>query len=397
MILLKNGCSRSNLIVNPKNWKTTKASLKKDWHIMFRFYDPLARDKYPKGKQIQIKGMNSFKELKKRQEATQIILEFELNRIDNEGFNPINNLSRTYNDDYIISPNMPCLEALQATKERLNKEKSTLEAIQIVLNGFTLTAKKLHLSSLPINKITRRHIIQILDYRTQNQKMSPKRKNKYVAYLRMLFKELKKIQTIDENPVIGIEKEKTIKRVRTVLNSDERKSVNDFLKKNNYAFWRFTQIFFHSGAREAELMLLTTDKVNLDEQYFIVTIKKGIQPIEVKKPIKNIITPLWIEIMNEANSGQYLFAQGLKPGNRSINANQITRRWRTHVKDKLKINADFYSLKHLNLDEIAAELSIQDSAKMASHTSTKITKSTYAINEESRQNERLKNMNNSFA
>ena len=396
MILLKNGCSRSNLVVNPKNWKTTKASLKNDWHIMYRYYDPLSRDKFKKGKQIQIKGMNSFKELKKRQEATQIILEFELRRLDEDGFNPISNITQIEREDYIISPNMPCLEALQLAKDRLKKEKSTLEAIQIALNGFKDTAKELRLNLTPICKISRRHILQVLDYRTTNQQMSSDRRNKYVAYLRMLFKELRKIQTITENPLAEIEKEKTLKKIRVVLNNKERKKVDSFLKKSNYSFWRFAQIFFHSGAREAELMLLTTDKVNLAEQYFIVTVKKGIQQCEVKKPIKNIIKSLWIEIMNEAKSGQFLFAKGLRPGDKAINANQITRRWRTHVKNKLKIPADFYSLKHLNLDEIAEELSMKDSAKMASHTSTKTTR-VYAINEDGRQLERLKNMKNAFA
>src|ERR1019366_2019576 len=249
MILLKNGCSRSNLVVNPKNWKTTKASLKKDWHIMYRFYDPLLRDKYPKGKQIQIKGMNSFKELKKRQEASQIILTFELNRLDEEGFNPITNTTtQTPKDDYIISPDMPCIEALQAALERLNNETSTIGAIQIALNGFKATALNLRLTQIPINKISRRNIIQILDYRTQHDNMSSDRRNKYVAYLRMLFKELKKIQTIEVNPLAEIEKEKTIQTIRIVLNDQERKKVNEFLRKNYYEFWRFAQIFFHSGA-----------------------------------------------------------------------------------------------------------------------------------------------------
>jgi len=52
---------------------------------------------------------------------------------------------------------------------------------------------------------------------------------------------------------------------------------------------------------------------------------------------------------------------------------------------------------HLNLDEIADELSMKDSAKMASHTSTKTTKEYYTFNEDRRQSERLKNVNNDFA
>ena len=164
----------------------------------------------------------------------------------------------------------------------------------------------------------------------------------------------------------------------------------------NYPFGRFMQIFFHSGARESELMEIKTFNVDLQNQQFLVVVNKGRSSAEYKKPIKNIVLPLWAEIINKAKEGQYLFSKGLKPGDIPINANQ-GRRWRTHIKGKLHITADFYSLKHSNLDEISAELSIQDAAKMASHTSIRTTEAHYATNEAQSQMDRLKNMNNSFS
>jgi hypothetical protein len=50
MIHLSNGCKCSEPKVNPANWETGKASLKKNRFIYYRFYDPSAKDKYPKGK-----------------------------------------------------------------------------------------------------------------------------------------------------------------------------------------------------------------------------------------------------------------------------------------------------------------------------------------------------------
>ncbi|HEX8316482.1 MAG TPA: hypothetical protein VF609_15880 [Flavisolibacter sp.] len=50
MIHLSNGCKCSEPKVNPANWETGKASLKKNWFIYYRFYDPSVKDKYPKGK-----------------------------------------------------------------------------------------------------------------------------------------------------------------------------------------------------------------------------------------------------------------------------------------------------------------------------------------------------------
>lgn len=97
-------------------------------------------------------------------------------------------------------------------------------------------------------------------------------------------------------------------------------------------------------------MKLTKDKVKIDEHYFIVTVLKRGQPCEVKKPIKNSILNLWQEVYSEAKEGQFLFSKGLRPSDKRINANQTLARTR---KGKLGITADFYSLKHLNLDEVS--------------------------------------------
>ena len=67
-----------------------------------------------------------------------------------------------------------------------------------------------------------------------------------------------------------------------------------------------------------------------------------------------------------------------------------------HVKKKLNISADFYSLKHLNIDETADALDIKDASVMAGHTTPVITIKHYALNEKERQHERMSKVNNSF-
>jgi hypothetical protein len=67
MISLPNNCSCSELTVNPKNWKTCKASaLAHNWYIQYYFYDTAVKKK----KFVVIKGMNRFKILDERREAT---------------------------------------------------------------------------------------------------------------------------------------------------------------------------------------------------------------------------------------------------------------------------------------------------------------------------------------
>jgi hypothetical protein len=78
MIQLPNGCYCGELVVNPKNWKQLGASLKKDWYISYRFYDPQQKNKYPKGKFRVVKGMNSFTNLEEGRTATKEIIKIEL-------------------------------------------------------------------------------------------------------------------------------------------------------------------------------------------------------------------------------------------------------------------------------------------------------------------------------
>lgn len=65
MIQLPNQCHCSHFNVYPKNWNSPRASVKKDWYITYRFYDPLHRNtpKFKNGKLVMIKGMNHFKTL----------------------------------------------------------------------------------------------------------------------------------------------------------------------------------------------------------------------------------------------------------------------------------------------------------------------------------------------
>ena len=44
MIILPLFCTCSALKVNPKNWQSAKVSIKKDWYVYYRFYDPVFKE-----------------------------------------------------------------------------------------------------------------------------------------------------------------------------------------------------------------------------------------------------------------------------------------------------------------------------------------------------------------
>lgn len=92
-----------------------------------------------------------------------------------------------------------------------------------------------------------------------------------------------------KSPTNEIEKKVVTSKIRTLLNMNEREKINAHLRKNYYTFWRFMQIFFHSGGREAELMKVKKEDINLEMGYFIITVNKRGVPTQEKRPIKNSV------------------------------------------------------------------------------------------------------------
>lgn len=401
MLQLPNHCCCSDFNVHPQNWKSTRASIRKDWYITYRFYDPLykANPKFKNGKLVMLKGMNHFKTLSHRQQATLDIINREMVQLQEKAYNPITG----YNLDqikvvYDVEPSTPFLTALTKAETRVKAAASTKRDLRSILRFVSQAATQLRFDRLPIGSISRRHIKLLLSQIEESQaQQSPHRYNKIRTYLMMLFRELVELEATEYNPVKDISKKKGVQRLRKFLSEENRKLVNDHLYQHHYRFWLFTHIFFHSGARLTEMMQVRCRDVDLDRQSFVVTVKKGQLLKEVEKPIKNIALLYWREAVKEAAPQDFVFSKGLKPGPSPVQSFQITKRWNKYIKKELGITEDFYSLKHLNLDQTAALLDIRDAAALASHTNTAITVKHYALNEGQRQAERLRNISNDFA
>jgi integrase len=212
----------------------------------------------------------------------------------------------------------------------------------------------------------------------------------------MLFEQLDELEMVDHNPVKELKKKKEIIKLRKTLTNDERVRVREYLQKYQPHFYRFIQIFFHSGSRRTELLSLKVKDVNLETGEFVTLVKKGNQKRYVKRVIKNLVKGYWVQQLQRAESNHYVFSIGLLPGPHKIRVEQVSRRWKRFVKDKFGISADLYSLKHLNTDETASLLDLNAAAIHNGHTSTQITKLHYAFGEEGRMMQRLKDVKNEF-
>jgi integrase len=406
MKTLSNNCSYTELWVSPKNWKTTtsKSSLKKNWYVQCYFFDPTFSKKYPIGFPFRKKA-NKFHSLEERKAHVRFILDEIPKLFEQKGYNPITkkfmfDIEKTsvpeQRED--ITPDTPFLDALEFAYSKMKLAKTTADDLKSVIKFLKQSALQLRFDSLKITDVKRKHIRFIIENLEKTEGIFSGHKfNKYRCHLHMLFSELVEFEAVDANIITGIKKRVQEKKIREVLTIDERIKINEHLKESYPEFWRFTILFFHSGGRITEMLRLQVKDVDLENQFYLTLIKKGNQQKWVKRAIKDITLPLWRKALFAGRSTDYVFSIGLVPGPKEINRDQISRRWRVHVKEKLGITSDFYALKHLNLDETSRLLSMKDAALMAGHTDTKMVESVYAVGEKERQLERLKTIKNNFA
>lgn len=460
MISLQNGCSRSEFVITPSTWEfdpaiaseklsqktinsTVADLLKKEWRLDYRYYDPTFKHTKLWGKQIVVKGMNKYKTLTERQEYVRSLIEELTSFLDHQFYNPLTK-KFVLPESAGIATDTSFAVALKEAHKLLKCAQGTKDDIERALVHMQAAITELRFTNIPVSEIKIRECILLLnkiremknrkkefDKTCLNAEFKARRieRTKYIdelkklekrnfgassfnhyrSYMIMLFKEIIPLANLAGNPVKDIPKEKVIKRVKDVLTDKQRPLVNEYLRNNYYEYWRFLQVFFHSGARITEMLRVEPKHVDLANQRFKCLILKGAAYEEVWKVIKTIALPYWKDAMEDAAKLQangktiYLFSRNQKPGFEIINEEQIGRRWNERVMHKPSlgnVTATFYALKYLNTTETRTIAGTAAAAAQNSHKSEAMVVNIYDVQREERalqEQERLKEVNNPFA
>jgi integrase len=390
MFPLPNNCRHGKFSVTPENWESKEADPTLKWRVDFYFYD----DNLGKNDRIrQTGGVNRFTTLKEKQRALKKLHAHLLYDLQHRGWNPIT-------EDLLSEPNdvITMKSALQTALAKIKVVHSYHLVIKSMLKYVFISIDRLKYDSLPIENITRLHIKQIFEDLPKHKTIfSAYTFNSYRKDLHLLFEQIVDDELVESNPVTKLKRQKATKKERDVITKEELMKVVQTFEQSIPGFIRFVLIFLYSGSRRTEIFSLKKEDVKLTEQKFKIIVKKGRgNPKPDKRTIADEVLPQWAEIYSEAKPGEYLFSVGLKPGERMIRPEQITRRWKRHVKDKLGITADFYSLKHLFLDNVAALFDIEAAQKAAGHSTPVITMNHYALGEKERQHNLIKKVKIDF-
>ena len=375
MLILPSNARASDLVVYPSNYLSKDADITRTWYIKYRYYNAA----YPRGKQVVIKSMNRLKDLRLRQQTTLDLYRKETDRLF-KGYDPTKPKEKPITE-------LTLFEALADAAKHVNVIQKTKTELKGMVRRIQACNPQ---TDPPISEVTRKTIKKILESCYENPRFTDNTFNHYHKYLSILFNHLREHELVETNYLRDIAKKATVSKLREILTDQERQKMEQHLFHNYYTFWRFITVFLYSGARIAELLRLERTDVYLEEQFFKITIIKGKNRREVLKVIPNKVLPLWKELLSEPG-GPCLFSKGLRPGKKAVREEQIDRRWRTHVKDKLKLNIDLYSLKHLYLDKIECHLGIKTASAAADHTTSAVSRRFYTVGKDARLREQLKN------
>ncbi|OCB77940.1 site-specific integrase [Flavobacterium crassostreae] len=386
-------CSYTEIWVHPKNWKTltSKKSLELNWYVECKFIDPLFLEKYPKGFPFR-KKLNKFRTLEERKAAIQVLLTEIPKLFEDKGWNPITKkymIPEAIPINGVLHPKLNFIEALEIAYLKLSVSDGVIKELRRIIAKVKKSAEQQRID-FSISEVHSGHVRDLLDYLN----LTPNEYNKFLTHLSIVLSDLVEKRMVFHNPIKDIRKKKTVKKIRETLEVDELNKIFSILKTDYYTFYRYGQIFFHSGARSAELFRVQKKDVYLEKREYRITIKKGNSYREVIKVILPNALKFWTEIVQECKTEEdYLFTRNLQPSVTPTQPYQITKRWKRLVKDKYNITADFYALKHLFLDELdkATSESSMLSKGMASHE-TDVTEKVYLVGRNSRKNEALKNI-----
>ncbi|WP_424651263.1 tyrosine-type recombinase/integrase [Capnocytophaga gingivalis] len=376
------GCSYTELWVSPANWqKATKKDLDKDWYVQCIFFDPRYEKKYPKGFPYRKKA-NKPQTIEERKALISFLLK-NIPQQFNNGYNPITKKYMNLRDEGLY-PDLLFIEAFKRALEIKSGTKSHLYNIKRAIERLEEASEALGMQYIKVKDLRRVDLKIMLDY----LQLPDKYYNKFVIYFSSLYRVLIEYECCESNITRDIYPKKTFKEPRLVLEKNELDKIKDLLEETHPEFYRYMMIFLYSGARNTELFRLQRKDVDLDKQEFVILLEKGGQYKRCTKVILSPALEYWREVCEECQSpDDYLFALNFVPSKKMGNKEIVTRFWKRKVKDKLGIEADFYSLKHYMLDNLDSDTAML----LASHTN-KNTTAIYQVNKAKKDREMLKQL-----
>lgn len=182
--------------------------------------------------------------------------------------------------------------------------------------------------------------------------------NNNIGFIKKMFAFAYEEDYIKKNIAENIKKIKNTECTeRRIYTEEELKKIANYLEKNDFEFYVFTQLVFSCFLRPIEIQRLQVSNIDFENQKIILN---GEKTKNHKKRIIIIPTNMWEktkdfwEKIHKLNKDMYLFGEDFKPSKKKIsNPNTSTLRW-NKIKEDLNLPKEclLYGLRHTGITKL---------------------------------------------
>lgn len=190
--------------------------------------------------------------------------------------------------------------------------------------------------------------------------------NNNIGFIKKMFAFAYEEDYIKKNIAESIKKIKNTEYTeRRIYTEEELKKIANYLKKNDFDFYVFTQLVFSCFLRPIEIQRLQVSNIDFENQKIILN---GEKTKNHKKRTIIIPTNMWDKTkgfwqkIHKLDKDMYLFGEDLKPSKKKIsNPNTSTLRW-NKIKEELNLPKEclLYGFRHTGITKLLQDKNLSN-------------------------------------
>lgn len=338
-------------MANYKNLRAHNAGsdLAKTWFIEYYFLNP-ETGKYKRFRETL--DINRCKTLRERQMAlTEGFIARQ--KLLESGWSPF----ETFDQNQILQKaGLLFISIEEAISSVLQHKKTHLKTTSFISINHTAGLfleylKQKKLSGISASSISRKHLIDYLDYRLSAGSISARTRNNELINLKSLFSSMFDMELIETNPTIRIKKLPQLTKGNETYSDQEIADIFTWLEENDPNTGLFCKMIYYSLIRPIELVRLQVKDIDLEHKYIRVQAEKSKTHTEEKVTIMEVLMHDLNRLNLQNFPGEYyLFTSNGRPGKTPTTRDFFTRKF-AQVKQALGLSDQqtMYSLKHTSI------------------------------------------------
>jgi integrase len=283
-----------------------------------------------------------------------------------QGFNPFAHAEKKYTSISVA------LKEMISIKEN-SCRKRTSHTYNSMVNKFEQWLNKKNLDKLPVDDFNYTHAQAFMDYTKSKLQNSNRTYNNRLTAMRTIFKMLVKREYIMINPFTTIERLTKEDPSIIAFTVDELMKMQEYLPAWNYDLYVCACLIFYCFLRPQELVRLQVSHFHLKSRSILIPGKVSKNKKQEVVQIPDALVPILRKLDLKYPSHFYVFAKGMKRGNKEIAPTRMAEAWREFA-EHFGIEKNIYSLKHTGVGmALESGINIRDLQLQLRHSSLEMT------------------------